>query len=122
MYLHIFSVVCQFQLESYPQIYIKREGLVSSAHAPSKHYFDRPILIAPANEPLAKQLARICFEDGPIAALQEAEEKTHGQKINYLFRGLCFISTKAKQLNRLIWPYDGTDNDIDILNEYSQTR
>lgn len=94
--------------------------MVGSAHAPSKLYSDRAVLIAPQNEPIAKRLARICFEDGPIAALQEAEEKTHGQKINYLFRSLCFVLTKAKQFNQLIWPYIDNQN-IDILNEYSQT-
>lgn len=82
---------------------------------------DRQILITPRNEPLAKRLARICFEEGPIDALREAEEKTHGQKINYLFRGLSFILTKAKQFNQLIWPYTDNQN-INILTEYSQTR
>lgn len=58
--------------------------MVSTTHAPSKLYLDRQILITPENEPMAKRLARIFFEDGPIAAIQEAEEKTHGQK-NQLF-------------------------------------
>lgn len=95
--------------------------MISSTHAPSKVHLDRQFLIAPQNEPLAKRLARICCEDGPIAALQEAEEKTHGQKINYLFRTLCFILTKAKQINRLLWPYIDNENVV-ILNEFSQTR
>lgn len=109
------------QLASYPSIYIKRDGLVGFTHAPSKLHLDGQILIAPQNEPLLKRLARVCFEEGPIAALQEAEEKTHGHKINYLLRGLCFISTKAKQFNQLIWPYIDNQN-LDILNQYSQTR
>lgn len=109
-------------MAAYPPIYIKREGLIGSSHAvPSKFQIDRPILIAPQNEPLAKRLARICFEEGPINALHEAEEKTHGQKINYLFRGLCFVMTKAKQFNQLIWPYANNQN-MNILTEYSQTR
>lgn len=95
--------------------------MVSTTHAPSKLYLDRQILITPENEPMAKRLARIFFEDGPIAAIQEAEEKTHGQKINYLFRGLWFVLTKAKQFNQLIWPYIDNQN-MDILNEFSQTR
>lgn len=95
--------------------------MVSTTHAPSKLYLDRQILITPENEPMAKRLARIFFEDGPIAAIQEAEEKTHGQKINYLFRGLWLVLTKAKQFNQLIWPYIDNQN-MDILNEFSQTR
>lgn len=96
---------------------------MSSTYAPSKLYLDRQhdVLITPQNEPIAKRLARICFEEGPIAALQEAEEKTHGQKVNYLFRSLWFILTKAKQFNQLIWPYIDNQN-LDILNEFSQTR
>lgn len=95
--------------------------MISATHAPSKLYLDRQILIAPQNEPVAKRLARILFEDGPIAALREAEEKTHGQKINYLLRGLWFALTKAKQFNQLIWPYVDNQN-MDILSEFSQTR
>lgn len=95
--------------------------MVGFSHAPSKLYLDGQILIAPQNEPLLKRLARICFEQGPIAALAEAEEKTHGQKINYLLRGLCFLSTKVKQFNHLIWPYIDNQN-TDILNQYSPTR
>lgn len=110
------------QLAAYPPIYIRREGLIGSTHAiPTKFHLDRPILMTPINEPLAKRLTRICFEEGPIDALREAEEKTHGQKINYLLRGLCFALTKVKQFNQLIWPYTDNQN-VDILNEYSQTR
>lgn len=111
-----------FQLAAYPPIYLKREGLIGSTHTlPSKFQFDRPFIIAPQNEPLAKRLARICFEEGPLNALREAKEKTHGQKINYLFHGLSFVMTKAKQFNQLIWPYADNQN-INILTEYSQTR
>lgn len=95
--------------------------MVGSTHAPSKLYSVRQVWTVSNNEPLAKRLTRIFYESGPIAALQEAEEKTHGQKINYLFRSLCFILTKAKQFNQLIWPYIDNQN-IDILNEFSQTR
>lgn len=110
------------QLASYPEIYIRREGLIGATHAiPSRFQLDRPILITPRNEPLAKRLARIFFEEGPIDALREAEQKTQGQKINYLLRGLLIGFTKVKQFNSLLWPY--TDNqDLDILSEYSQTR
>lgn len=101
---------------------MKREGLIGTTHAiPSKFMLDRPILITPQNEPLAKRLARIFLEEGPIDALREAEQKTQGQKINYVFRGLCFALTKLKEFNHMIWPYSDNQN-IDILNEYSQTR
>lgn len=110
------------QLASYPEIYIRREGLIGSTHAiPSRFHPDRPILITPQNEPLAKRLARIFFEEGPIDALREAEQKTQGQKINYVLRGLLIALTKFKQFNRLIWPYTDNQN-LDILSVYSQTR
>lgn len=96
--------------------------MISTTHSiPSKFHLDRPILITPQNEPLPKRLARILFEEGPINALQEAEQKTHGQKINYLFKGLCYGLNKVKQFNHMIWPYTDNQN-IDILSEYSQTR
>lgn len=78
-------------------------------------------MITPQNEPLPKRLARILFEEGPISALHEAEQKTHGQKINYLFKGLCYSLNKVKQFNHMIWPYTDNQN-MDILSEYSQTR
>lgn len=110
------------QSAAYPPIYIKREGLMGATHAiPSKFMLDRPILITPQNEPLAKRLARILFEEGPIEALREAEQKTQDQKINYVFRGLSFALTKLKQFNHMIWPYADNQN-INVLNEYSQTR
>lgn len=77
--------------------------------------------MVPQNEPLAKRLARIYFEEGLAEALSEADQKTKGRGINYLFRGLCFGLEKFKQFNKLIWPY--TDNqDLKNLIEYSQTR
>lgn len=109
-------------MASYPEIYIRREGLIGTTHAiPSKFHLDRKILITPQNEPLAKRLARIFLEEGPIDALREAEHKTQGQKINYLFRGLLIALNKAKQFNGLIWPY-ADNQDLDILSVYSQTR
>lgn len=78
-------------------------------------------MITPQNEPFAKRLARIFFEEGPIDALREAEQKTQGQRINYLFRGLLVALKNAKQFNGLIWPYADIQN-LDILSEYSQTR
>lgn len=121
-FLEIFQCLFCRKLSAYPPIHIKREGLIGSTHAiPSRFMLDRPILITPQNEPLAKRLARILFEDGPIDALREAEQKTQGQKINYVFRGLFFAMTKLKQFNHMIWPYADNQN-VDILSEYSQTR
>lgn len=96
--------------------------MLGATHAiHSKFMLERPILITPQNEPLAKRLARIFFEEGPIDALREAEQKTQGQKINYIFRGLCFALTKLKEINHLVWPYTDNQN-IDVLSVYSQTR
>lgn len=106
----------------YPTIFIKQEGIIGLSQTVStKSNLDRPILMTPQNEPLAKRLARICFEEGPIEALSEAEAKTRGQNINHVFRGLNYFLAKVKQFNHLLWPY--TDNhDLKNLSEFSQTR
>lgn len=110
------------QLAAYPPIYIKREALIGSSQAiPARFNLDRPILMTPRNEPLPKRLARICFEEGPVQALNEADQKTKGQNINFIFRGLCYCLAKAKQFNHFLWPYMDSQ-DLKNLNDYSQTR
>lgn len=109
------------QLASYPTIYIRRELIGTSQAIPTRFNLDRPILMTPQNEPLPKRLARICFENGPVEALNEAEQKTKGHNINYIFRGLNFGLEKLKQINHFLWPYLDTE-DLKNLSEYSQTR
>lgn len=107
----------------YPEIFIKEETIFGALNykSSSKWKLDQPILMTPQNEPLVKRLVRVCFEEGPIDALSEAEEKTRGQNINYIFRSLCYSLSKIKQFNHFLWPY--TDNqDLKNLSKYSQTR
>lgn len=77
--------------------------------------------MTPQNEPLPKRLARICYENGPIEALNEAEQKTKGQKINYILRSVCYGLDKLKQFNNFLWPYMDSQ-DLKNLSEFSQTR
>lgn len=112
------------QLATYPEIYIRREGLIGSMHSipfGSKYNLDRAILITPQNESLAKRLARIFFEDGPVEALREAELQTQDQPINHLFRGLNYALDKFRQFNQVFWPYKNNQN-FDNLSEFVQTR
>ncbi|XP_031625036.1 aladin [Contarinia nasturtii] len=112
------------KLATYPDIYIRREGLIGSTHSipfGSRYNLDRAILITPQNEPLPKRLARIFFEEGPTEALREAELQTQDQPINYLFRGLNFALCKLKHLNQIFWPYRNNEN-VNNLSEFVQTR
>lgn len=96
--------------------------MIGSSQAISARFnLDRPILMTPRNEALPKRLARICFEEGPVEALNEAEQKTKGQNINYIFRGLCYGLAKVKQFNHFLWPY-ADSQEVKNLNEFSQTR
>lgn len=87
----------------------------------SKSNLDRPILMMPQNESLAKRLTRIYHEEGTIEALREAEQRTQGQPINHILRALCIGLTKLKQVNHFLWPYRNNQN-LQSLGDFSQTR
>lgn len=101
---------------------IRQEGLIGASQPfPSKSNLDRPILMMPQNETLAKRLTRIYHEEGTIEVLREAERHTQGQPINHMFRGLYFGLTKLKQINHFLWPYTNNQN-VQNLGDFSQTR
>lgn len=107
------------QLSNYPPICVRADG--GGQLFQSKSNLDRPILMMPQNESLAKRLTRIYHEEGTIEALKQAELHTQGQPINHILRGLYFGLTKLKEVNRFLWPYTNNQN-VQSLGDFSQTR
>lgn len=104
---------------NFPSIVIRREPGIGS-HAVTSIANDRKILMTPQNEPLAKRLTRIYFEDGLNEALNEAQHGTKGWKVtNFIVKWTKFLFEKSQQLDTFLRPrYDESK----LIDEFSQAR